>query len=89
LLEDVGGFDVLLRAGEDYDLYLKLARSHPVSHTTVCLADYRIHRTNMSHDTPLMLRASLTVLQKYRELARTRPAWSAAYDSGLSKWQRG
>src|SRR3954447_25237358 len=51
-LEEIGGFDPSLRACEDYDVYLRLARSFPVACGPECIAEYHHHSSNMSHDFP-------------------------------------
>lgn len=60
-------YDTSLRASEDYDLYLKIARKYPVLHHTEPIAMYRKHESNMSGNIPLMLEYTLLVLnrQKY------------------------
>lgn len=57
-------YDVRLKACEDYDLYLKIAREYPVIHQTVAIAAYRIHGANMSGNIPLMLGTVLDVLSR-------------------------
>jgi glycosyltransferase involved in cell wall biosynthesis len=86
-LEAVGGFDAGLRACEDYDLYLRLARRFPVAWAEACIAEYRIHHANMSHDAPMMLEAALKVLRRQETFARKREDWSLAYDEGVAHWR--
>ncbi len=57
-------FDTSLNVCEDYDLYLKIARNHPVCHHTQHIALYRIHHQNMSGDIPAMLAAVLNRLKR-------------------------
>jgi len=57
-------YDTSLRACEDYDLYLNIARKFPVAHHTLLIAYYRIHGSNMSGDTKLMLNSVLSVLDR-------------------------
>jgi glycosyltransferase involved in cell wall biosynthesis len=79
-------FDETLKACEDYDLYLKIARKFPVSHHTHALAVYRIHTTNMSFDTPLMLYYVLLVLDRQKgSLQTTRE--KQAHKNGHKVWK--
>jgi glycosyltransferase involved in cell wall biosynthesis len=57
-------FDTTLRACEDYDLYMKIARQYPVLHHPDIIAYYRIHGSNMSGNTKLMLNSVLQVLNR-------------------------
>lgn len=61
---DTFRYDTSLKACEDYDLYLKIARKHPVIHHPVRIAAYRIHDTNMSGNIPFMLPTVLGVLDR-------------------------
>ncbi len=61
-LEAAGGFRVGLPACEDYDLYLRLARDHPILCRGEVLAEYWHHDANMSRDPAFMLRWCLHVL---------------------------
>lgn len=55
-LQAAGGFDTSLRRCEDYDVYLRMARHHPVASHSGVVACYRIHGSNMSGDIRAMLR---------------------------------
>lgn len=79
-------FDISLRACEDYDVYLRLARAHPVAHHTARLAAYRLHDTNMSGNIPLMLRTVLAVLQRQQPQLRS-PAEHTALAQGQAIWK--
>lgn len=57
-------YDTTLKACEDYDVYLKLARLYPVLHHTKTIAAYRFHSQNMSGNIPLMLETVLHVLKR-------------------------
>ena len=60
---DAFRFDSSLKACEDYDLYLKIARKYPVLHHTELIAVYRIHQSNMSGNVLLMVNYALQVLE--------------------------
>ena len=71
-LETVGGFDESLSAGDDYDLYLRLARRFPVfCHETV-VTEYRRHGTNTTRDPGVVLDSQLDVLRRQRSSVRDR-----------------
>src|SRR5262249_499978 len=63
VFERVGGFDTSLRACEDYDLYLRIARSLPIYCHDKKVAEYRQHDANMSSDRRLMLKYAVCVLR--------------------------
>ena len=52
LIQDVGGFNSLLRMGEDIDLFYRVARESVVSFLPEVLAEYRRHRNNVWLDSP-------------------------------------
>jgi glycosyltransferase involved in cell wall biosynthesis len=84
-------FDTSLRACEDYDLYMKIARQYPVLHHPDVIAYYRIHGSNMSGNTALMLNSVLLVLNRQeaalkneeerKALVRGRKIWKEYYSS--------
>ena len=88
MLQAVGGFDPTLLAAEDYDVYLRLSRDHPVTATAERLAEYRRHGTNMSNDLPFMLEQVLKVLRRHHETASSRPEWHSAYRRGIAGWKK-
>lgn len=75
-------FDTSLKACEDYDIYLKVARKYPIIHHTKKLAAYRMHTTNMSGNTPLMLSQALKVLKGQEHMLKS-PEEREAYEEGL------
>jgi hypothetical protein len=77
-----GGFDESLRACEDYDLYLRLARHHRVICQTAVVADYRRHAAGMSRDFDRLIDAGLRVLERHAPAADAPAAWSRAYRAG-------
>ncbi len=66
VFDSVGAFDTSVKACEDYDLYLRIARVFSVCGHREVVAEYRQHSSNMSHDSALMLKASLAVLRSQR-----------------------
>ncbi len=79
-------FDTSLKACEDYDLYLKIARRYPVVHHTKPIALYRIHQNNMSGNIPLMLSIALSVLKRQKPALKNE-AERQAYKNGLKIWK--
>ncbi len=63
-IEQVGGFDTRYRIGEDWDLWLKLARVGGVWCDTVCSTRYLARPGSTSRDTDELVRS---VLQIYKE----------------------
>lgn len=86
-LEAIGGFDPALPACEDYDVYLRLARHHPVGCHNQIIADYRQHTTNMSRNAALMLRWVVTVLHAQRSSISGKRHLIAAYRAGIRSAQ--
>jgi glycosyltransferase involved in cell wall biosynthesis len=88
--EAVGGFNtvvnktVISNTG-DYDLYLRIARQFPVGCHTEVVAEYRRHGTNTSHNTAMMLKASLTVLRAQLSQVKGNNRYEEAYRAGLRK----
>jgi glycosyltransferase involved in cell wall biosynthesis len=79
-IEAVGGFNEALEAGDDYELYLNVARRHPVfCHGTV-VTEYRRHGSNTTRDAGLVLTSELEVLRGQEANLRDerdRAAWRA------------
>lgn len=85
VLLQAGGFDETLRACEDYDLYLRLARTHELDAHGAVVAEYRRHGQNMSQNALLMLESALAVLDRHRPDASDRSAYDAWVD-GRQYW---
>ncbi|TDN39604.1 glycosyltransferase [Hymenobacter sp. UV11] len=83
---DEFAYDTSLDACEDYDLYLRIARAHPIAHHTQRIAAYRLHSTNMSGNVPLMLSTVLTALSSQQPHLRT-PREKQAYVQGRAIWK--
>ena len=87
VIEAEGGFNPSLPACEDYDLYLRIARNHPVSVHDHLVAEYRQHTNNMSRDPRLMLKTALAILNSNREYARADKKYLDAYRTGITAWR--
>jgi glycosyltransferase involved in cell wall biosynthesis len=78
-------FDTSLKACEDYDLYLKIARDHPIGSHTRRVAAYRIHGDNMSARIPFMLDHVTLVCNRQRSFLKNETEKQALAD-GLRNW---
>ncbi|WP_448614611.1 glycosyltransferase [Modestobacter sp. URMC 112] len=83
-----GGFDERLRLCEDYDVYLRLARSHPLASHPVETALYRWHGDNMSARSRTMLRAVLALHRAHRPDAPRTSDTARAWRTGRRSWRR-
>jgi glycosyltransferase involved in cell wall biosynthesis len=88
VLDETGGFDPRLSALEDYELYLRVTRTHPVAGHDAVVAQYRRHSAAMSRDMLNMLRMALFVLHEQRPYLAERPCATEAYEEGLTFWKR-
>jgi glycosyltransferase involved in cell wall biosynthesis len=88
VLEGTGGFDPRLSALEDYDLYLRVTRAHPIACHDQVVAQYRRHPAAMSCDMLNMLRMALFVLREQRPYLAAHPGATEAYEEGLTFWKR-
>ncbi len=88
LLLAAGGFDECLPRCEDYDVFLRLARTHPVASHPVETALYRWHGQNMSSSPRSMLGTLLQVHRAHRpgphDAIERRRSWRA----GRTIWRR-
>ncbi len=82
-----GGFDESLRACEDYDLYLRLARTFPTAQHDELVAEYVRHDANMSRDIGLMLPTVLTVLHRQWPHVKGDTELLGAYRDGFNAWK--
>ena len=86
-VERAGGFNPLVNAAADYELYLHIARHHPVYDHGSVVAHYRKHDTNMSGNAGRMLRETLEVLWSQRPFLEGDEPSLAAYRDGWRLWQ--
>jgi hypothetical protein len=83
----VGGYDYRLCGCEDYDVFLRIARTSPVYCHEKLIAEYRWHDSNASRNLGLMFRTAAEVLQRQRRGLRGDRERSACKD-GLRKYRR-
>jgi glycosyltransferase involved in cell wall biosynthesis len=79
-------FDTALKACEDYDLYFKITRRHPVVSHNKTIAAYRIHGKNMSSRIPFMLEHVLKVCDRQKSLLKNEDE-RKAYHQGIEIWK--
>ncbi len=70
VVREAGGFRTDLVVGEDYELLLRIARSHPVFGHDAMVAEYRRYPTSASADAVRMLEAVMEVFELERRAAR-------------------
>lgn len=86
-VELAGGFNSEVNASADYELYLHIARHHPVCDHGQVVAHYRRHDANMSGNASRMLRETLAVLRAQRPFLEGDDASQQAYREGWRTWQ--
>jgi glycosyltransferase involved in cell wall biosynthesis len=83
IVERVGGFSSEVDATADYDIYLRISRTHSVIFHEQVVAEYRKHGQNMSENAALMLRQLLRVMRRQRPHL-TDPVRRQAFEEGLA-----
>lgn len=87
MLQAIGGFDEMLAAAEDYDVYLRLAQRYPFVQYEDIIAEYRRHGRNMTGDAARMLVSVISVLEAQRPFVAYKPHLKSALDAGLSRYR--
>lgn len=82
-LRDAGGFDESLRACEDWDVYLRLARRFRIAAYRDVAAEYRRHGDAMTRDPARMIEAIRTVLERHGRQAGLTAAERDAARAGM------
>jgi glycosyltransferase involved in cell wall biosynthesis len=88
VLDAVGGFDTGLRVAEDYELYLRIARAYPICCHPAVVAEYRMHHTNASHNSALMLTMTLRVLKGQSRYIFGDARRLFAFLEGIRSWRK-
>jgi glycosyltransferase involved in cell wall biosynthesis len=83
-----GGFDNSLDAAEDYALYLRITRRNAAVIHRAVVSEYRLHGSNTSRNSELMLRRTLEVICRERRHIEGDPGRLRAYRKGLRGWRR-
>jgi SAM-dependent methyltransferase/uncharacterized membrane-anchored protein YhcB (DUF1043 family) len=80
----VGDFNEALRACEDYELYLRIAKEFPFCYHDEVIAEYRRHEGNMTTNAGLLLKTMIGVQRSQKRFARQdRLRWQA-YKDGIT-----
>lgn len=87
-IKNVGGFNPEVDACADYDLYLRMARVLPVFSHDQLITERRIHQTQMSRNSVLMLEQVLEVLAWQWPYVENDPALREAYLIGRQHYQK-
>jgi glycosyltransferase involved in cell wall biosynthesis len=87
ILETVKGFNTSLGRGEDYDLFLRITRDHPIFCHNQFVADYRLHGSSRSADHSLMLRDTLNALNAQWDFAKGSDRYIQAFEAGINYLQ--
>ena len=82
-LRDSGGFDVGLASCEDYDVYLRLARHHPVVAYAEEAAEYRRQDQGLSTNALRMIATSRAVIRRHAGPLQQDTAHRAAARHGM------
>jgi len=85
-LVTAGGFDEALRTVEDWDMYLRLAKKHPVACHDAIVANYRRHGNTITGNYDGMLRGGLIMLEHFRPSLDAAPALIRAWRLGRAKF---
>lgn len=88
ILDEAGGFDEDLRACEDVEVYLRLARTHPIVCSHALVGEYRVHDTNMSADRQLIYECMVEVLDLQEPLVAHDPALRESLRRGRRNLRR-
>jgi glycosyltransferase involved in cell wall biosynthesis len=88
VLEEAGGFDTRFRVSEDYELYLRVAKTHAIYCHPAIVAEYRIHESNISRNAELMLITTLRALRSQAPYVRSDFRRLSAFLDGLRNWRK-
>ncbi len=84
-LDRVGEFDPNVEPGDDYDMYIRIARDFPVLRHSALVAEYRIHRSAVSQDGRKMYAATERVLNKVRATMPLTPKEQKLLNAGFGR----
>ena len=87
VFDQIGGFETSLRACEDLELYLRVARQFPIAAHGALVAEYRQHGASMTRKAALMLGSSVALLRSQRALCRGDRRREEARRTGIRRYQ--
>lgn len=88
LVRSLGGFDVTIRYGEDYDFYLRHLHIAPAWRHGAIVAGYRRHEANATRCMSVFLNGVMEVLETERMRIGTDTELLAEWHAGRRNWQR-
>jgi glycosyltransferase involved in cell wall biosynthesis len=88
LFEQIGGFNPALRASEDYEFYLRIARRFKLFCHDRIVSEYRLHGSSMSRNPELMLSTTLDVFRTEEKFIGGDRERMEAYREGMATWKR-
>src|SRR5205823_6424932 len=87
VLETVKGFNTSLGRAEDYDLFLRITKDHPIFCHSQFVADYRLHNSSRSADHASMLQDTLSALNAQWDFVKGNKRSAEAFKIGKGYWQ--
>ncbi len=84
VLESAGAFDPSAGASADYELNIRIARTHEIGCHHDIVLEYRRHEANMSGDIGEMLRSAVSVRRAQRQFVAGDPVAERAWKAGLA-----
>jgi glycosyltransferase involved in cell wall biosynthesis len=84
---EAGFFDEAVRIVEDYPLYLRLARKHPIVQSPACVIDYRWHTNSMSRDREGMYKGIMHALDRLEAETELTAAEQRRLRHGRRRWR--
>lgn len=88
VFDRVGYFNAKQKAGEDYEMILRVARSFRGAQHRNVVTQYRRHSGNMTRDGAMMLRCMLDVMDAQRTYVAGNPGLQRARRKGIRHWRR-
>jgi glycosyltransferase involved in cell wall biosynthesis len=85
ILREVAGFDERLKACEDHDLFLRLARRTVLYCHHQLIAEYRRTGQQLSRRWDVMLKCAMRVLWSQRSHLQNHPEYESAYREGIAR----
>jgi glycosyltransferase involved in cell wall biosynthesis len=84
---EAGLFDESIRIVEDYPLYLRLAKRHPIVQSPACVIDYRFHTNSMSRDKEEMFKGIMRALDQLEAEIELTAAEQRRLRHGRRRWR--
>ena len=87
VVDELGGFSPHLHACEDYELYFRIARTHPIYCHHELVAEYRRYGSQLSRQWDVMLASALSVLRAQWPHVKGHPQYVEAYRDGTKRFR--